>query len=49
LEIKSYSPHQIDAIISKQQSSNIWRFTGFYGHLENPHEKGILEPSLLLK
>ena len=34
LEIQSYSPHHIDAIISKQQNNNTWRFTRFYGHPE---------------
>ena len=34
LEIQSYSPHHIDAIISEQQNNNTWRFIGFYGHPE---------------
>ena len=32
LEIQSYSPHHIDAIILEQQNNNTWRFTGFYDH-----------------
>ena len=34
LEIQLYSPHHIDAIISKQQNNNTWRFIGFYDHPE---------------
>ena len=34
LEIKSYSDHQIDAVITKSGNDFLWRFTGFYGHLE---------------
>ena len=32
LEIKSYSSHHIDAVITKESSNFNWRFTGFYGH-----------------
>ena len=32
LEIKSYSNHHIDAIVSKTNSNFKWRITGFYGH-----------------
>ena len=32
LEIKSYSNHHIDAVITEESSNFIWRFTSFYGH-----------------
>ena len=32
LEIKSYSNHHIDAVITEESSNFIWHFTGFYGH-----------------
>ena len=32
LEIKSYSNHHIDAVITEESSNFIWCFTGFYGH-----------------
>ena len=34
LEIKSYSNHHIDAIITEADNGLSWRFTGFYGYLE---------------
>lgn len=32
LEIKSFSYHHIDAIVTEENSSIKWRITGFYGH-----------------
>ncbi|XP_030970584.1 uncharacterized protein LOC115990959 [Quercus lobata] len=32
LEIKSFSNHHIDAVITEENSNFKWRFTGFYGH-----------------
>ena len=34
LEIKSFSDHHIDAIITESSNGFLWRFTGFYGHPE---------------
>ena len=34
LEIKSYSNHHIDAIITEADTGLVWRFTGFYGYPE---------------
>ena len=34
LEIKSYSKHRIDAVITEEATGFKWRITGFYGHLE---------------
>lgn len=34
LEIKSYSRHHIDAVVTEARLSFRWRLTGFYGHLE---------------
>ena len=34
LEIKSYSNHHIDAIITEADNGLSWRFTGFYGYSE---------------
>ena len=34
LEIKSYSNHHIDAIITETVTGLVWRFTGFYGYPE---------------
>ncbi|XP_075633802.1 uncharacterized protein LOC142606321 [Castanea sativa] len=40
VDVQTYSPRHIDAIITKEQSNKQWRFTGFYGHPEmNKHEK----------
>ena len=32
VDILSYSPGHIDAIVSEEQGLKKWRFTGFYGH-----------------
>ena len=34
VDILSYSPGHIDAIVSEEQGRKKWRFTGFYGHPE---------------
>ena len=34
LEIKSFSDHHIDAVITESSNGFLWRFTGFYGHPE---------------
>ena len=34
LEIKSFSNHHIDVVISESSNGFVWRFTGFYGHPE---------------
>ena len=34
LEIKSYSKHHIDAVVTEEGSGFKWRITGFYGHPE---------------
>ena len=34
LEIRSYSPNHIDAVINDAKRSFKWRLTGFYGQLE---------------
>ena len=39
LEIKSYSRHHIDAVVTKEASGFRWRLTGFYGHLETHRRK----------
>ncbi|XP_075663401.1 uncharacterized protein LOC142632980 [Castanea sativa] len=36
LEIKSFSNHHIDAVITESDNGFLWRFTGFYGH-PKPH------------
>ena len=37
LEIKSYSMHHIDAVITGEGARFQWRITGFYGHPETHH------------
>ena len=32
LEIKSFSDHHIDAVITESSNGFVWRFIGFYGH-----------------
>ena len=39
LEIKSYSKHHIDVVITEEASGFKWRITGFYGHLETYRRK----------
>ena len=34
VDIQTYLPHHIDALVAEDQSSMRWRFTGFYGHSE---------------
>ena len=34
VDVLSYSPGHIDAIVSEEQRLKKWRFTGFYGHPE---------------
>ena len=34
LDITTYSPHHIDAIVTKPETGFKWRVTGFYGHLD---------------
>ncbi|XP_075659089.1 uncharacterized protein LOC142628952 [Castanea sativa] len=34
VEVQTYSPRHIDAIVTEDQCSMQWRFTGFYGHPE---------------
>lgn len=34
VDVQTYSPHHIDAIVNEAQRSMKWRFTGFYGHPE---------------
>lgn len=34
VDVQTYSPLHIDAIVLEDQSSMRWRFTGFYGHQE---------------
>ena len=34
VDILTYSPRHIDAIVIEEQGKKKWRFTGFYGHLE---------------
>ena len=43
LEIKSYSNHHIDAIITEADIGLVWRFTGFYGY---PREEFLETPLL---
>ena len=39
LEIKSYSMHHIDAVITREGAGFQWRITGFYGHPETHRRK----------
>lgn len=39
LEIKSYSRHHKDAVVTEAGSSFRWRLIGFYGHLETYRRK----------
>ena len=32
LEVKSFSNHHIDAVITESRNGFVWRFTRFYGH-----------------
>ena len=34
VDIMSYSPRHIDAVVSEEQGRQKWRFTGFYGQPE---------------
>ena len=38
LDIITYSPHHIDAIVTESSSRFRWRITGFYGH-SNTHKR----------
>ena len=44
VDILSYSPRHIDAIVNEEQGMKQWRFTGFYGH---PETKKREEPWIL--
>lgn len=39
LEIKSYSRHHIDAVVTEEVSGFQWRITSFYGHPETHRQK----------
>ena len=39
LEIKSYSQHHIDVVVTEARSGFKWRLTGFYGHPETHRRK----------
>ena len=39
LEIKSFSQHHIDAVVTEEGTGFMWRITGFYGHSETHHRK----------
>jgi len=32
VDVQTYSPRHIDAIVTEEQGNKQWRFTGFYGH-----------------
>lgn len=34
VDVQTFSPRHIDAIVTKEHGNKMWRFTGFYGHLE---------------
>ena len=42
LEIKSYSRHHIDAVVTEEGSGFKWRLTGFYGHPKTHRRKESL-------
>ena len=48
LDITTYSPHHIDAIVTKPETGFKWKVTGFYGHLDTHqrHESWKLLTSL---
>ena len=48
LDITTYSPHHIDAIVTKPKTGFKWRVIGFYGHLDTHqrHESWKLLTSL---
>ena len=39
MEIKSYSQHHIDVVVTEASSGFKWRLTGFYGHPETHRRK----------
>lgn len=39
LEIKSYSRHHIDVVVTNEVSGFKWRVTNFYGHPETHYRK----------
>ena len=41
VDIQTYSPRHIDAIVTKEQGNKKWRFTGFYGNLETSKRKEL--------
>ena len=34
MDVQTYSPNHIDAIVTNDHGNRKWRFTGFYGHPE---------------
>ena len=34
VDVQTFSPHHIDAIVTEEHGNRTWRFTGFYGHPE---------------
>ena len=43
VDVLTFSPRHIDAIITKDGGNKKWRFMGFYGHLEtNKREESTL-------
>ena len=43
VEVQTFSPRHIDAIITEDGGNKKWRFMGFYGHLEtNKREESTL-------
>ena len=34
VDVQTYSPRHIDAIVTEENGNRKWRFTGFYGHPE---------------
>lgn len=39
VDVQTFSPHHIDAIVSDDHGNKKWRFTGFYGHLETSRKE----------
>ena len=36
VDVQTYFPCHIDAIVTEEQGNKKWRFTGFYGNVRNP-------------
>ena len=44
VDVQTYSPRHIDAIVTEEQGNKKWRFTGFYGNPETSKREESWKP-----